>query len=374
MLRYLLAGLVTIAGVVLLFAASLGDATSLMHRMMASLPTASLAAPQHEVSPPPAPSPTAPDAAQEQQRQALEHQLQELRATVAAAAASVATLRSTAEQEQKQIATLQQRHAEEAAQLQALKNEQAAEALRKEPAATAAQVTPSFVPQPQPRTKDIQPEPARETPAEQASRPKPAPVVARAEKDNANSPKNSSSAADLPRQGAQQPVGAEQAPVEMDTPSARAVLSRLRRQPQLAAKTAESDYVDPSAVAPRPLPQPAAQPARDRLGMARAALVAGHIDEAHQLLEQAQLQLVFRPVAPAADEPRYAGHAASDVGQALSMLGAGNRAAALQFIDRAMAGGGGSPPLHAVPPQMERTGGYDYSYGYEGRPPERIER
>ena len=73
-----------------------------------------------------------------------------------------------------------------------------------------------------------------------------------------------------------------------------------------------------------------------RLAMARAALQTGRVDEARQYLEEAQLQLVFRPVTPTDGGSVGTSRLASDVASALSMLGAGNTSAALQYLDRAM--------------------------------------
>jgi hypothetical protein len=97
-----------------------------------------------------------------------------------------------------------------------------------------------------------------------------------------------------------------------------------------------------------------------RLEMARAALVAGRIEEARQYLEEAQLQLVFRPVTPTGDEATGGSRVAGDVASALSMLGAGNIGGALGYIGRAMeqARPGGYPP----PP------GYSYGGPYGGAP------
>jgi hypothetical protein len=93
---------------------------------------------------------------------------------------------------------------------------------------------------------------------------------------------------------------------------------------------------------------------RARLGMARAALTAGRIDAARQYLEEAQLQLVFRPVSPGVDNAPGESRVAGDVASALSMLGAGDAGGALQYVDRAMgeSRAGGYPP-----PRGDGSGG-----------------
>ncbi len=82
---------------------------------------------------------------------------------------------------------------------------------------------------------------------------------------------------------------------------------------------------------------PAPAPPRERLSDARAALAAGHTDEARQLLEQAQVQLVLRPVGPSDDASAATSVAAGQVAEALSMLGAGDVPHAMQYIDLAIA-------------------------------------
>jgi hypothetical protein len=84
--------------------------------------------------------------------------------------------------------------------------------------------------------------------------------------------------------------------------------------------------------------------------MARSALQAGRIEEARQYLEEAQLQLVFRPITPTADDSPGPSRVAGDVASALSMLGAGHTDGALQYVSRAMdeahSGGFPSPQDH----------------------------
>ncbi len=126
----------------------------------------------------------------------------------------------------------------------------------------------------------------------------------------------------------------------------KAALERLRHaQPGLAPDLAspQPDIAPRGHAAPvtRGTDSPYARPARQagprsRLEMAREALTGGRVDEARQYLEQAQMQLVFRPVTPTGEDAPGGSRMASDVASALSMLGAGNGSGALQYIDRAM--------------------------------------
>jgi hypothetical protein len=130
------------------------------------------------------------------------------------------------------------------------------------------------------------------------------------------------------------------------------------------------------------LPGSAAPAAPDRLMQARAALAAGRLEEGRQLLEQAQVQLVLRPVGPEGNSPGSS-VAAGQVAEALSMLGAGDARRAVHYIDLAMAqtrGGqaGGVQPITANGPSasarpMQPGYGFGYGappgYGYSGGMP-----
>lgn len=151
------------------------------------------------------------------------------------------------------------------------------------------------------------------------------------------------------------------------------VLDRLRHSPtgdaaQMASPEPDNAAHGPDIAArdnvPSVAPNAAAaygQPRqigpRARLGMARAALEAGLIEEARQDLEGAQLQLVFRPVTPTGEDRPGASRVAGDVASALSMLGAGNTDGALQYIRRAM--DEGRPDGFAAPQR--------YGYGQPSR-------
>lgn len=135
----------------------------------------------------------------------------------------------------------------------------------------------------------------------------------------------------------------------------QAVLSRLRQRP--AASTQPADA--PSAVeAPNPTPSPS----RQRLALARAALVNGRIDDARKLLQEVQLQLVFRPVNPAGDDPPAAGQGAFDVARALGSLSSNDTGQSRRYIERAMdeMAGGNAQTVDNVPGPL--PGGYAPAY------------
>jgi hypothetical protein len=120
------------------------------------------------------------------------------------------------------------------------------------------------------------------------------------------------------------------------------------------------------AVAQVPLDEPRVTPARQRLIDARTALVAGRADEARHLLEEAQLQLVFRPVGPSQDVAPGSNVAAGQVAEALSMLGAGDALHAIRYINLAVAQADRGPavanaapsPYAGLPPPQPYSGDY----------------
>jgi hypothetical protein len=134
-----------------------------------------------------------------------------------------------------------------------------------------------------------------------------------------------------------QPVLAppEQAP-PLNFAAAEAVLNRLRQAPPSATPPSGTMPSDTTpAVATDEQPQPSASPGA-RLSDARRALRTGRIDEARSLLEQAQVQLVFRPVSPSGDIAPTGSVAAGDVAEAMSMLNSGDIPDAERYIDLAM--------------------------------------
>jgi TolA-binding protein len=99
-----------------------------------------------------------------------------------------------------------------------------------------------------------------------------------------------------------------------------------------------------SAPVPEPAPAPYSDPVtRQRLQEARDALAAGRIDDARRSLQIAQLRLVFRPVGPDGSAPPSAGQSAADVARALNMLGVGDNARAMRAIDQALTDAGSQP-------------------------------
>jgi hypothetical protein len=124
---------------------------------------------------------------------------------------------------------------------------------------------------------------------------------------------------------------AKPTPVKADARTA--VLARLRRQaPAQAAKHHRVASDAPSTVAPTGAP---VVPPRQRLLDARAALAAGRIGEAEELLRQAQVQLVLRQTTPSQEASATGSVAAGQVAEALSMLNAGDAQHAMQYINLA---------------------------------------
>ena len=159
------------------------------------------------------------------------------------------------------------------------------------------------------------------------------------------------------------PAQASVKPAPAEPDARQAVLARLRRQVPSRVDTSRVDTVQVASDAPRP-----ASP-RQRLMDARTALAAGRTDEAQHLLEQAQVQLVLRPVSPSQDAPATGSVAAGQVAEALSMLGAGDVLHAIRYINLAVAQADQGPTLATVAPapvvgvpQPPRTGD-NYYYG-----------
>jgi hypothetical protein len=102
--------------------------------------------------------------------------------------------------------------------------------------------------------------------------------------------------------------------------------------------------------------------------MARDALAAGRAGDARQLLEEAQLQLVFRPIGPDDEQPPAGNREASLVADALRSLGAGDPQRAIVAVDQALGGGQGAPAAspYGSPPRVSWQNP-SYEYGYAGR-------
>jgi hypothetical protein len=163
------------------------------------------------------------------------------------------------------------------------------------------------------------------------------------------------------------------APAEPD--ARETVLARLRRGVesraggvQLASAATRQATADATRQAAADATRQAASDApgapspRQRLMDARTLLAAGRTDEAQRLLEQAQVQLVFRPVSPSAGIAVSGSVAAGQVAEALSMLGAGDVLHAIRYINLAVAQADRSPAPVVGTPQLPRNGD-DYNYG-----------
>jgi hypothetical protein len=115
-------------------------------------------------------------------------------------------------------------------------------------------------------------------------------------------------------------------------------LDRLSRPPETPSSgeppTAAALATDPPV--PAGFGEPRRVTPRDRLAKARSAIAAGRIAEAQQLLEEAQLQLVFRPSTAGGGEPSTGSRSAGQVADALTMLGSGDAGRAVQIIDQAL--------------------------------------
>jgi hypothetical protein len=431
LLRFLFGGLATVAGLVLLFVASFGDPAVVLNQFdwgfskaapghspvvtahsaadngsgralseqamdvvpPSQPPLATPAAPPRLAQPNPvppsppsqaqaSPQPTAPApanqaplapspqaAALRAQREALQQQLQQLRAEMAQASQSVSSLHNQADQERHDLDALAQQRAAEEALVRQL------DANRQHAAAQPAQATQSSAPEVNPEQQQaesrapaaaltqiaqasVQPAALPLPPPLPPNPPPPSPPIAA-----------DASAPSLPQAAAQTgaPIagrlaagnperGRSQLTEQSDSGALQAALERLRHEPRAAAPQAPPPGPDNTARGDDAAPMRSADAAfgqaprqngpRVRLGLARDALQAGRIEEARQYLEQAQLQLVFRPVTPTGDESPGHSRIAGDVASALSMLGAGNTDGALQYLNRAMAETqpGGLPP------------------------------
>ena len=127
---------------------------------------------------------------------------------------------------------------------------------------------------------------------------------------------------------------------------AQSVLARLRQTTPSAPPT---DLAPP---AERPVRPPS--PWLRRLIAARSALAAGEIEDTRRLLQEVQLQLVFRPVG-STEESAVTSRAAQDVARALDALGGNDMMQSRNYIDRAVNDSAGAPHDNAghdwVPPR-----------------------
>jgi hypothetical protein len=98
------------------------------------------------------------------------------------------------------------------------------------------------------------------------------------------------------------------------------------------------------------------------LSGARAALASGRTEDARRLLQEAQLQLVFRPVNAPSDDTPSSGKGAADVAHALEALSGNDPALSRRYIDMAMADLSGSVTNVPVQETQMRNTGYAPAY------------
>lgn len=354
MLRFLLAGTATVGGLMLLFLTSFADPSAL-RAWRAAIPALPVQAQQEPAAPIPAEEqqPAATDAAQ-QQRATLQEQVRRLEAQLSDAMREMSDLQSQAAEAKRAIDDAERRRG-------ASEAEQAAESA-KSPDAKAQAATQS-----QPDSRQLEQGGAAPLPSAEVRTPHP---VALAQPALALAPAGRASRPSAPRAARRADAGQRRGAVPAvtaplsdrpdvalegglmvgessaaETDATRSVIDRLRHEPQppppepamAVERAAQPALADVRRVAPR-----------DRLAKARGAIAAGRIAEAQRLLEEAQLQLVFRPLTPTGGEPSTASRSAGQVADALTMLGSGDPGRAVQFIDQALAESGGAPA--AVPP------------------------
>jgi hypothetical protein len=144
-----------------------------------------------------------------------------------------------------------------------------------------------------------------------------------------------------------------------DTDDAQSVLARLRQLGPAAAPPQPALPTPPM----EPKPRPAPSPSLSRLTAARAALASGRVEDARRLLQEAQLQLVFRPVNAAGDDSPAAGKGAADVAHALDALSANDVPLSRRYIDIALddlSGSATNPPVQET--QVRPPSGYAPAY------------
>lgn len=142
-----------------------------------------------------------------------------------------------------------------------------------------------------------------------------------------------------------------------DFEDAQSVLARLRQLAPSAPPVQQTEEISPPEPRPRVTP-----PSIPRLAAARAALTNGRIEDARRLLQEVQLQLVFRPVDTSGDDPPSAGKGSADVAHALDALSANDISLSRRYIEAAtndLAGAGGGSPIQQ---SDRRPSGYAPAY------------
>jgi hypothetical protein len=417
MWRFLLAGLGTVGGLALLFLGSFGDPTTILpdlHPASHVGPTPVEPKPVQSAAPAllPAEAPATGSPASatpamgtdanvaQRQHDALQ-QLQQLEARLAQATQDTAALRAQADQARRELDDLRQQRAEDqAAALEQVKlqAQREAEASRRRAAeqpkteqqgnaATEQQGKGTAVATASQQSQRVEP------PAEVRVLPVPDPVSVVSPPGPAQPSARPGSAEPEVRQIQQRPrpdaqpevkvlpparppvpapprstqATVKPAPAEPD--AREAVLTRLRREsPPRSDASSRADALSRGVNVQVASDQTRITSPRQRLMDARSALAAGRTDDARQLLEQAQVQLVFRPVNPSQDASASGSVAAGQVAEALSMLGAGDVLHAIRYINLAVAQADQGPTFAPAapqpvtrPPQPQRFGD-DYYY------------
>ncbi len=145
-------------------------------------------------------------------------------------------------------------------------------------------------------------------------------------------------------------------PPRQDADDARSVLARLRQSAPAPAE--QADAPPPTETHSRP----ARSPSLPKLAAARAALGSGKVDAARRLLQEAQLQLVFRPVGGSDDDLPSAGKGAADVAHALEALSANDVPLSRRYIDGAIGDLSGNGVPSPVQESQFRATGYAPAY------------
>jgi hypothetical protein len=99
-----------------------------------------------------------------------------------------------------------------------------------------------------------------------------------------------------------------------------------------------------------------------KLNAARAALASGRVEDARRLLQEAQLQLVFRPVNGAGDDSPGAERGSADVAHALDALSGNDVPLSRRYIDVAVSDLSGSGTGQPVQQTEIRANGYAPAY------------
>jgi hypothetical protein len=98
------------------------------------------------------------------------------------------------------------------------------------------------------------------------------------------------------------------------------------------------------------------------LSAARSALADGQIESARRLLQEAQLQLVFRPDDVTGGDAPAAGKGAADVAHALDALSANDVPLSRRYLDIAVADLSGAQTNAPIQESDRRPSGYAPAY------------